>query len=196
MGNRLRVFFIRVLCSRQQPVGCAPLGRTSCGARSRLPRHFVLRWEFITTFVRGRRTGCLIPLTPAAFGCAPLGRTSCGGRSALPQHFRASEEYPKSVVLNSRTRPDGPRAGQARPSGAQPTGCWRERYHLNQKTPHSKGMRGSLFNASFLRSVFPVLLLTGSDAVYAIRRQSAGSSGPGPHLTADQSTFPDPMHSF
>jgi hypothetical protein len=137
MGNRLRVFFIEVPRSRQQPSAAlrwgalrAAAGRpclgTSCFGGSSSQRLFGV----------GER-GCLVPLTPAAFGCAPLGRTSCGGQSALPQHFRASEEYPKSVVQKSRTRPDGPRAGQARPRGAQPTGCWRERYKIKQKTPHS-----------------------------------------------------------
>ncbi len=56
----------------QAAFGCAPLGRTLCGAQSRLPRH--LRAGFI-------------PLTPAAFGCAPRGRTSCGAQSRLPRHF-------------------------------------------------------------------------------------------------------------
>ncbi len=123
--------------SRQQPVGCAPLGRTSCGSPNSTSARSVLRGSSLGAcpgsenpftgvliysahasslrlrsagahFVRrpvglasarsvlrrnsslwlfgDRRTGCLIPLTPAAFGCAPLGRTSCGGQSALPQH--------------------------------------------------------------------------------------------------------------
>ncbi len=83
--------------------GCAPRGRTSCGAQSRLPWHLRASEEFITAVVAGRRAGCFVSLTPAAFGCAPRGRNSCGAQSRLPWHLRASEEYTTRVDQGRRT---------------------------------------------------------------------------------------------
>ena len=91
-----------ILCrSRQQPSAALRGGALRAAASRPCLSTFRASEEFITTVIRGRRTGCLIPLTPAAFGCAPLGRTSCGGQSALPQHFVLRS----FVIFRSRKQP-------------------------------------------------------------------------------------------
>jgi len=72
-------------------------------------------------------------------GCAPRGRTSCDGRSALPQHVPCFGGVFQVCRDEFPTRPNGPRAGQARPRGAQPSGCWRERCYLDEAQPKSAG---------------------------------------------------------
>jgi len=93
--------------SRKQPDGCAPRGRTSCDGRSALPRHLRAKGLFCSR--------------QQPDGCAPRGRTSCDGQSALPRHCvpRNGVQHKRFLAI-SGTRPNGSRAGQARPRGAQP----------------------------------------------------------------------------
>ena len=83
--------------------GCAPRGRTSCGGQSALPQHFVPGvYSAHASSLRLRSAG-------AHFVRRPVGLASA---------LRASGEYLESALRNSGTRPDGSRAGQARPRGA------------------------------------------------------------------------------
>ncbi len=104
----------------QAAFGCAPLGRTSRGGRSALPRHFVPRRCSsplvipVKTGIQCRLVRCMPPRMDSRF----RGNDECENGCSGSENGLSGAK--KAVRPQKPTRPDGPRAGQARPSGAQP----------------------------------------------------------------------------
>ena len=117
----------------QAAFGCAPLGRTSCGAQSRLPQHLRASEEFITsvipvkTGIQCQQVRCMPPSMDSRFRENDEGkkrlfrvgeRPAEGGKAVRPQNNLQPKAAGVSGIRPKQSKSPRPRLCEWRP-------CWR-----------------------------------------------------------------------
>ena len=139
-------FCLSLYRSRKQPVGCAPPGRTACDGRSALPQHVPCFGGVHHYGSSGSENGVFYSAHASSLSAAlrrgalraaasrPCLSTSCFGgihhygirgrrtarRRRISCSTRMMNNHPSYLCDKRPLGPTGPRAGQARPCGAQP----------------------------------------------------------------------------